>query len=217
MSDAAARTTRRAVWGIVLAAGTGRRFGEAKQFARLAGERLVDRAVRLIHDSCEGVVIVLPPDTRWDGPPVSATVTGGSTRHSSVAAGLAVVPDDAEIVVIHDAAHPLAPRELFTDVVAAVRSGADAAAPALPLPEALKRTLGTRVVATVQRADIVLVQTPQAFRAETLRAAHRLGVEAAEDTELLERLGANVVTVPGDVRNIHVTSAGDIEVAERLV
>src|SRR5215471_4107945 len=104
-------------WGIVVAAGRGARFASdtaatrpqpAKQFVQLGGERIVDRSVRVATEACDGVVLVLAPDVEWDGPPVHEVVVGGMERADSVRSGLSAVPDDAEIVVVHDAARPLA-------------------------------------------------------------------------------------------------------------
>ena len=104
----------------MVAAGGGARFGAAKQFARLGGASVLDRAVGVARDSCDGVVVVLPADTTWTGPPDVQVAFGGATRSDSVRAGLALVPDDVEIVVVHDAARPLASRALFELVVQAV-------------------------------------------------------------------------------------------------
>ena len=94
--------------------------------------------------ACDGVVVVLPDGVGWDGAPVSAAVAGGATRSASVRAGLAAVPLDAEVVVVHDAARPLASAELFDSVIAAVRGGADGAVPGVPVVDTLKR-VGRRI------------------------------------------------------------------------
>ena len=95
------------VWGVVYAAGYGRRFGGYKQFERLAGEeRLVDRCVRVARAVCEGVVVVLPPGFAWDGPPVERAAPGGETNPDSVRAGVAAVPAEAEILLLHSPSHP---------------------------------------------------------------------------------------------------------------
>src|SRR5262245_49893386 len=96
------------VSGIVVAAGSGSRFGTPKQFATLRGSRLVDIAVDAAARACDEVVVVLPPGTDWDGAPVAAAVPGGAQRSHSVRSGLDAVSPDAEIVVVHDAARPLA-------------------------------------------------------------------------------------------------------------
>jgi 2-C-methyl-D-erythritol 4-phosphate cytidylyltransferase len=198
------------VWAIVLAAGSGSRFGSPKQFAELAGRRVVDWSVGTARSACDEVVVVLPVGRAWDGPPVAAVVTGGATRSASVRAGLAAVPAGAEIIVVHDAARPLAPRALFAAVVSAVRSGADGAVPGLPVADTLKRVDGGRVVATVERDGLVAVQTPQAFRAAVLRAAHTGGGGATDDAALVEAAGGKVVVVPGDPLNLKVTNPDDL-------
>src|SRR5262249_45938676 len=151
------------VGAIVVAAGRGDRFGAPKQFLDLAGSRLVDRAVAACAAACDAVVLVLPAGVAWDGASVHAAVGGGATRSESVRAGLAALPPSADVVVVHDAARPLASRALFHAVIAAVRNGADAAVPALPVADTLKRVDGARVTETVPRDDLVAVQTPQAF------------------------------------------------------
>jgi 2-C-methyl-D-erythritol 4-phosphate cytidylyltransferase len=205
------------VWGIVVAAGRGDRFGTPKQFLDLGDTRLVDRAVGAASAACDGVVIVLPAGVPWEGARVSAAVTGGATRSASVRAGLVAVPLDAEVVVVHDAARPLASVELFDSVIAAVRGGADGAVPGVPVVDTLKRVgPENRVVTTLERDELVAVQTPQAFRAVVLRAAHELGGEATDDAALLEVAGAEVVVVPGDPRNLKITTPLDRTVAQAL-
>jgi 2-C-methyl-D-erythritol 4-phosphate cytidylyltransferase len=205
------------IWGIVVAGGTGDRFGAAKQFESIGGSRLVDRAVAATATACDAVVVVLPVGCAWDGAPVSAAVVGGPSRAASVRAGLAVVPTSATIVVVHDAARPLASRELFALVIEATRGGADAAVPALPVPDTVKRVDGDRVVDTVVRDGLVAVQTPQAFRAEALRAAHATSRDATDDAALIEAAGGRVVVVPGESANLKVTTPADLSIAAALV
>lgn len=204
------------VWGIVVAAGSGNRFGAPKQFAALNGVRLVDRAVHTAASVCDHVVVVLPAGQEWNGPPVTCVVAGGASRSDSVRAGLASVEPDAEIVVVHDAARPLASSELFGAVVDAVRAGADAAVPGIPLNDTVKRVADDRVTATVPRDDLVAVQTPQAFRCAVLRAAHEHGGDATDDAALVEDAGGVVVVVAGDPRNIKITAHTDLAVALAL-
>jgi 2-C-methyl-D-erythritol 4-phosphate cytidylyltransferase len=207
------------VWAVVVAGGSGARFGGPKQFSPLAGARVVDWAVGAARRTCAGVVLVLPePATAsWTGPPVDAVVAGGATRSASVRAGLAAVPADAAVVVVHDAARPLAGPELFAAVVRAVRAGADAAVPGVPVADTLKRVDGDRVVGTVARDDLVAVQTPQAFAAAVLRAVHAAGGDATDDAGLVEAAGGRVVVVAGDARNLKVTSPSDLELAAALL
>lgn len=203
------------VWGILVAAGRGDRFGQPKQFCDLAGTRVVDRSCQLLAPACDGLVVVLPAGTAWDGPGIP--VTGGETRSGSVRAGLRAVADAADVIVVHDAARPLATRTLLDSVLDAVRAGADAAVPAVPVPDTLKRVDGTRVVETVDRSDLVAVQTPQAFRAEALRAAHATSADASDDAALVELAGGTVVVVPGDPRNLKLTRPADLSVAAALL
>ena len=197
-------------WAIVVAAGSGARFGGAKQFATVGSERVVDRAVQTAARCCDGVIVVLPQGAVWDGPPVAAAVAGGATRAASVRAGLLAVPDSAGIVVVHDAARPLAGDSLFAAVIAAVENGADGAVPGLAVSDTVKRVEGTRVVATVPRDGLVTVQTPQAFRAAALRAAHTGEADGTDDAALVEAAGGSVVVVPGEGTNLKVTGPEDL-------
>jgi 2-C-methyl-D-erythritol 4-phosphate cytidylyltransferase len=204
-------------WAIVVAAGGGARFGSAKQFARLGGVSVVERAVVVAQDVCAGVVVVLPPESAWTAPDGVQVAVGGATRSDSVRAGLAAVPEDADVVIVHDAARPLASRQLFELVVKAVVDGADGAVPALPVADTVKRVRDDRVIETVARDGLVAVQTPQAFRAGALRAAHRLGANDTDDAALVEANGGTVVVVEGERRNLKLTVADDLELAETLL
>jgi 2-C-methyl-D-erythritol 4-phosphate cytidylyltransferase len=204
-------------WAIVVAAGSGSRFGAAKQFAPLGRRTVLDRAVAGARDACDGVVVVVGDDAQWEPPDGVRCAPGGATRSDSVRAGLALVPADADVVVVHDAARPLASRALYASVIAAVREGADAAIPALPVIDTVKRIADGRVVATVPRADLVLVQTPQAFRTDALRAAHREGGIETDDAALVEAGGGTVAVVPGETRNLKVTVAADLELVQALL
>lgn len=203
-------------WAIVVAAGTGTRFGGAKQFAPLVGASVVDRSVDVAREACDGVVVVLPPDAAWTAPEGVRVAIGGATRSDSVRAGLEAVPADVDVVVVHDAARPLASRELFDLVVRAVAGGADGAVPGLPISDTLKRVEGDRVIETVARAGLVAVQTPQAFRADALRAAHRVGSIDTDDAALVEANGGVVVVVAGERTNLKLTLAEDLALARAL-
>jgi len=204
-------------WAIVVAAGGGTRFGAAKQFARLGGASVVDRAVAVAQESCDGVVVVLPEGGSWVAPNDVLTTVGGATRSDSVRAGLALVPDETDVVVVHDAARPLASRRLFGLVVQAVLDGADGAVPALPVSDTVKRVKDHRVVETVPREGLVGVQTPQAFRTGVLRAVHRGGGVDTDDAALVEANGGVVVVVEGERRNLKLTLADDLELAQALL
>jgi 2-C-methyl-D-erythritol 4-phosphate cytidylyltransferase len=168
-------------------------------------------------EACDGVVVALPPDAEWTAPAGVQLVIGGATRSDSVRAGLAAVPGDVEVVVVHDAARPLASRHLFELVIAAVADGADGAVPALAVSDTVKRVRDDRVVETVSRDGLVAVQTPQGFRADALRAAHRVGAIDTDDAALIEANGGTVVVVEGERRNLKLTVADDLELARALL
>src|SRR6187401_3478077 len=158
------------VWTIVVAGGTGQRFGAAKQYEPLdEGRRVIDVSRQVAERASDGVVVVVPAAdaAREHG------VAGGATRSESVRAGLAAVPAEASVICVHDAARPFASASLFAAVIDAVRAGADGAIPGLAVTDTIKRVdADGRVVETLTRDELVAVQTPQAFRASALRAAH---------------------------------------------
>lgn len=206
------------VWAIVLAAGQATRYGSdtPKQYERLGGQRVLDWSIDAARRTCDGVVLVVAEAFAGAPEPgVDAVVVGGATRSASVRAGLRLVPDDAEIVVVHDAARPLAGATLFDSVIEGVAAGADGAVPGVPLTDTVKRVDDRgQVLETLDREELVAVQTPQAFRAGVLRDAHRGEPEATDDAALVEELGATVVVIPGDPCNLKITFANDLRIAE---
>jgi 2-C-methyl-D-erythritol 4-phosphate cytidylyltransferase len=214
------------VWAIVVAGGSGRRFGQLKQFAVLVDRPIVAWAVSACRPSAAGVVLVVPAGASDDaeagqgsGHGADVVVAGGPTRSESVRRGLAAVPDDAEVIVVHDAVRPLASAALFRAVIDVVASGdAGGAIPALPVSDTIKVVDSSQsVTATLDRTTLVAVQTPQAFDAGILRRAHAAGMEATDDAALVEVLGATVRVVPGDPRNLKITRPEDLSTAERLL
>lgn len=210
------------VWTIVVAAGSGRRFGGPKQFVDLAGRPLLAWALDAPVAVSAGVVLVVPADRlsrlereRAQFPGIDVVVAGGATRSESVRAGLAAVPASASIVLVHDGARPLAGRELFHRVIDAVGSsdGAAGAVPGVAVTDTLRSIDG----APVDRESLLAVQTPQAFRAEALRQAHRQHPEATDDASLLEAEGHSVVVVEGDPANLKVTAPTDLALAGALL
>jgi len=205
-----------------VAGGSGSRFGGPKQFAELRGRTLMDWSLAAARAVADGVVLVVPADAVADArlapcaAAADAVVAGGPRRADSVRAGLAAVPEEAAVIVVHDGARPLATPALFAAVVAAVADGADAAVPGLAVADTLKRVEEDVVRATEPRQGLVAVQTPQAFRAEVLRRAHAAGDDATDDAALVEALGATVRVVPGERRNLKVTDRLDLEVADAL-
>ena len=208
------------MWSIVVAGGSGQRFGQLKQYAMLAGRPVLEWAVSACRAHSAGVVLVVPDGASDDRHGADAVVSGGATRADSVRCGLAAVPAGADVVVVHDAARPLASADLFGAVVAAVtEGGADGAVPGVPVRDTIKIVDESgRVTNTLDRATLVAVQTPQAFRAGVLRRAHREGpTGATDDAMLVEAVGGTVRVVPGEPGNLKITDPGDLPVAERLL
>lgn len=202
------------VSAVVVAAGHGVRFGGPKQFASLHDETVTAHSVRAARSVADTVVVVVPSGYDGDGEGADIVVTGGASRSASVRAGLQHC-GDADIVVVHDAARPLASSALFHAVVDAVRAGADAAIPGLAVIDTVKRVATsdgvTYVVGTVARDQLVTVQTPQAFGRVVLERAHAQGVDATDDAGLVEMSGGRVVVVSGESSNIKITHPDDID------
>lgn len=213
---------------MLVAAGRGERLGEdrPKAFARLGGLPLLAESLRRLDESdwIDGVVVVGPPG--WEEPcigvaeevgatKVSTCIAGGETRSASVRLGLAEVPPDADVVLVHDAARPLLPPELVPRLLEALAEGFDGAVPALPVADTVKRVREGVVVETPPRSELVAVQTPQAFAAAVLRAA--AAGEGSDCASLVEASGGRVKVVPGDERLVKVTTRADLERVESLL
>lgn len=167
----------------------------------------------------DGVVLVVPAERLEDAAVHGAAdviVSGGPTRSQSVRNGIAAIPADAEVIVIHDAARPLASPELFAAVVAKVIAGSSAVIPGVVVTDTIKQVDQGKVVETLDRSRLVSVQTPQAFSAITLRNAHASFGEASDDAALVEAIGGEVVVVPGEITNKKITDLSDLEVFEAL-
>jgi 2-C-methyl-D-erythritol 4-phosphate cytidylyltransferase len=142
-----------------------------------------------------------------------AVVAGGATRSESVRAGLSAVPGEAHYVLVHDAARPVPVPDVWRRVVHALEEGAEVVVPVVAVTDTLRERGGQ----TVDRANFVVVQTPQGFRASVLRAAHASNREGTDDASLAEATGAAVITVDGDPKNIKITEPWQLAVAESLV
>jgi 2-C-methyl-D-erythritol 4-phosphate cytidylyltransferase len=198
-------------WGIVVAAGRGDRFGRPKHLVALAGIPLWERARdALLAGGVDGVIVVGD---------VAGGIAGGARRRDSVAAGVANLPRDADFVLVHDAARPLASGALAARVLGELRAGtADAVVPVMPVRDTLKRVAGGIVEETVDRADLVAVQTPQGFVVETLRRAQAADAgDVSDEAVLIERAGGTVAVVEGEVQNLKITFPGDLTIAEALL
>jgi 2-C-methyl-D-erythritol 4-phosphate cytidylyltransferase len=212
------------VWAILVAAGRGERLGleHPKAFAKLGEDPLLAEPLRRLEDSewIDGIVVVAPPG--WEEPAIllaeelgcgkaNACVAGGETRAVSVRAGLAEVPADALVVLVHDAARPLVSDEVIERVLAPLSQGWDGVVPGLPVSDTLKR-IGPDggVLETVARDSLYAVQTPQAFLADVLRRAVAGDAEATDCAGLVEAAGGRVRMVKGDPRLLKVTTADDL-------
>jgi 2-C-methyl-D-erythritol 4-phosphate cytidylyltransferase len=213
------------VWAVLVAAGRGERLGDGrpKAFARLGALPLLAEPLRRLDQSewIDGVVVVVPAE--WEEPAillaeevgaskVAACVTGGATRSASVRLGLAEVPLDAAVVLVHDAARPVLPPELVPRLLDALAEGFDGAVPGLPVADTVKRVRDGVVVETPPRDGLVAVQTPQAFIASVLRAA--CAGEGSDCASLVEAAGGRVKVVPGDERLLKVTTRDDLRRVE---
>lgn len=195
-------------WGIVVAAGTGSRFGGSKHLARLAGRPLWDWSRLALREAGVTDVVVVGD--------VEGGIPGGARRQDSVRAGLEAVPGSADLILVHDAARPLASSALVTSLIAVFDDQTvDAAVPGVPVRDTIKRVQGNKVVETLDRDTLVAVQTPQAFRARMLRDAHgMISREVTDDASMVEALGGKVVVIPGERSNLKITYVDDMEVAQ---
>ncbi len=209
------------------AAGRGERLGGAlpKALLPLAGEPMLCRAVaNLLACPLVGPVVVAAPTHLVDDvsrllPPAVTVVAGGADRRASVAAALGALPAEVAVVLVHDAARPLAPPDLMSRVAEAVLAGAPAVVPAMDVCDTIKRVdADSHVRETLDRSHLRAVQTPQGFRRDVLAAAHARGPgPATDDAALVERLGYPVLVVPGDPLAMKITTAVDLTVATALL
>ncbi len=215
------------VGAIVVAAGAGTRLSgpTPKPFLPLGGQSVLERTVAVFQRSAviDKIVVVVAEHlvaearSRFAGK-VAAVVAGGKARQNSVAAGLGVLPD-ADWVVVHDGVRPFVSEALVAQVLEAARLHGAATA-GLPMSDTVKQVESGRVQRTVERSLLWTVQTPQAFRAGLLREAHARAQgagPATDDAELVERLGGEVVVVPGDAANLKITTPQDLELARLRV
>ena len=212
---------------LVPAAGLGVRLGAGapKALRELAGEPLLVHAVRRLRECPSvGPVVVAAPaaDVEAVRGLLAAydvvVVPGGTERQDSVRAALAALPCEVELVLVHDAARCLVPVDVVEAVVTALRGGADAVVPVLPVADTVKQVRGSAVLATVDRSALRAAQTPQGFRRAVLAQAHVAAAGAlTDDAGLVEALGLPVVTVPGSDEAFKITRSLDLLLAEALL
>ena len=217
-----------ATWALIAAAGSGERLGidRPKAFAALGGRPLLAESLDRLDrcDLVDAIVVAAPPG--WEEPSillaeelaaskVVACVTGGATRAESVAAALEEVPDEALVVLVHDAARPLVEEPLVERLLGPLGEGFDGAVPVLPVADTLKRIRNGAVVETVAREGLAAAQTPQAFIAPVLRRAFSQDLADATDcASLVERAGGRVAVVDGDPRLLKITTPADLALVE---
>lgn len=221
---------------VVPAAGRGERLGPGapKALRNLAGQPLLVHAVRALADARSiDVVVVAAPEGEQTavrlllGPVVAdtelAVVTGGLTRQESVALALKALPDDVDVVLVHDAARPLVPSEIVDAVALAVRDGADAVVPGVQVTDTIKQVdPAGRVERTVDRSTLRAAQTPQGFARIVLEAAHRVAaengvVDVTDDAGLVEQAGIQVLVIPGSEDGFKVTRPRDLVLAQAVL
>jgi 2-C-methyl-D-erythritol 4-phosphate cytidylyltransferase len=216
----------------VLAAGVGRRLegDEPKAYLSIGGTPLVvlSSSAAAASPVIGSIVTAAPPGledrTRelLAGIDLPVTVVpGGDSRQASVALALEAVSDAVNVVVCHDAARPFAPPDLFSAVVGAIDENVDGAIPVIPIADTVKRVAAGMIVGTESREGLALAQTPQAFRLEALREAHRRAQEASvsftDDAGVMEWAGYHVAAVQGEPRNFKVTTLMDLARARARV
>lgn len=214
---------------IVVAAGSGTRLGAKipKAFVSLNGKPMVEYSLQACQNckSAGEIILVKPADHPINGlkyfdryPKLSAIVSGGQERLESVRAGLKMVSQDSRIILIHDAARPLVRPEQIETVIKAVKKHG-AAILAAPVNDTIKKASGGSIAGTVDRSQLWKAQTPQGFKASVLKSSHfgRKKAPATDDSQLVEMAGARVHVVPGDDRNIKITTSIDLEIASWLL
>ncbi len=203
------------VCGIVVAGGSGVRYGRRKQLDLLQGRRVLDWSVDCLRSTCRSIVVVVPPDLvdSVDLGTSVLVVAGGETRSDSVRAGLEAVAPDTTHVLVHDAARPLASHTLVRRVVDALEEGAVGVVPVVPVTDSLRTVYGR----PIDRSELVAVQTPQGFGVDALRRAHASVAIATDDASLLADLGLDVIHVDGEPSNIKITAPQDLAIATALV
>lgn len=216
---------------IVPAAGRGERLGPGapKALRTLAGQPILLHAVRNLATArdLDVIVVAVPEDSIEESRALLAgidlpitIVSGGETRQDSVARALLALSPDVDVVLVHDAARPLVPPEVVDRVVNAVRAGAQAVIPTLGVVDTIKEVDGDGVVrATLDRARLHAVQTPQGFARDVLQQAHASsdGGDATDDAGMVERMGVTVCTVAGHEEGFKITRPLDLVLAEAIL
>lgn len=208
------------IWTIVVAAGQGLRFGSKKQFAELSGASVLFHSVLAASSVSDGIVVVTTDEdleyakvSLQNVEKVKEVVVGGSTRSKSVRKGLEQVPQNCDILIVHDGVRPLASEKLFKSVIEKIQEGSEAVVPVVPIADSLRLISGEQI----DRSEVVAIQTPQAFKATLLLKAHSTSESASDDASLVELAGGTIDFVDGDVRNLKITVSSDLQIAENFL
>jgi 2-C-methyl-D-erythritol 4-phosphate cytidylyltransferase len=220
-----AANSQSTVAAILVAAGSGERLGAGvpKAFVEVRGRTLLHHALPVFttHPGIGQVIVVAPAghlDAARSGTGLEV-VAGGGTRQDSVAAGLAALAPGTEFVLVHDVARPFVPARVLDAVLDALRAGATAVVPVVPIADTVRNVAPDGMLSgVVDRACLVAVQTPQGFRVDVLTAAHERAGNAVhtDDAALVEALGRQVVSVPGADEAFKITTPADLARAESL-
>ncbi len=202
---------------IVVSAGTGVRFGGFKQLELIGDRRVVDISLSIARKSVDYVVCVKVPGADFGDLEADVVTDGGATRSDSVRAGLEKVPEGYELVLVHDAARPLASAALYERVLARLEEGAQAVIPVLGITDTVKEIVGNQVIATLDRSKLFRVQTPQGFQRAVLERAYQTRAAATDDSQLVEQLGVSVEAVLGEENNFKITTIADLERVKELL
>ncbi len=216
------------VTAIIIAAGEGRRFGLAKQFALLKGKTVLDWCLERFekHNAVDDIILVLgkehpSQDYRSRYKKVASVACGGGRRQDSVYSGLCCVDDlKTPIVLVHDGVRPLVGEDLIGRVIERA-SEKGAVVPVIPVEDTIKRVEGERVIQTEDRTRLFRSQTPQGFSCPLLKEAfiraREEGFYGTDEASLVERMGKEVFIIQGDPKNIKITTQDDLRVAEVLI
>jgi 2-C-methyl-D-erythritol 4-phosphate cytidylyltransferase len=218
---------------IIVAAGSGIRLGrsEPKAFVKIGGRTMLSYSLRVVASipSIKELVIAVPDgfesaartEVSAAGVRIPVKITsGGAERQDSVRIALALTSSESDLVVVHDAARPMATATIFKACLEAAAQAGGAIA-AIPVADTLKRVVDTAIAETIARESLWQAQTPQAFRRDVLVAAHSRAVSertiATDDADLVERSGTRVEVVEGSTGNIKITTPSDLAIVEAIV
>lgn len=216
------------VTAVIVAAGEGRRFGAAKQFALLKGKTVLDRCLEKFEGlgAVDRIILVLGSGRSGEEyqkryGKIAAIAKGGKKRQDSVYAGMSCMKaQETGIVLVHDGVRPLVGQDLIERIINAAREKG-AVVPVIPVEDTIKNVEAHKVIRTEDRKTLFRTQTPQGFSypllLEAFDQARRVNFLGTDEAALVERMGRDVFVIPGDRRNIKITTKYDMKIAEALV